>query len=348
MSAQKHRVKRVLFELSIEQETQARWLHAEVGRVHRDCVLPLLDNCLSDLAGMDELIRIDLVELDLGSIQTDNFEEDLVGQLRHQLTNALQRGAAAARLRRGGNGEAAGQLSRLELFVTFAKTGCLPWWADPSGPELLSGVVDDLIDRSPESLRRHLPDLLSGSRSLERIVRCFDQTRLSRIAALMSRLDASVIDRIAGELIRLIAEDASGPGSAGRSERAYRGGVAVRHLAWGSILAAAGRHLGRDLDSQGFWREVLIQLAARSGTSYAALISTLYQSAGAGVGPRTAQALQRIVNSLYRQISASGAGSGATSAAGEANGGVAASRSPRADGAFGQAEGLFVGKVIGL
>lgn len=300
MNDRKHCVKRVVFELTVEAEVQAQRLHDELGHLHRTRVVPLLEQCLAGLAEDDELIRIDTLELDLGNIRADVFEDGLVGELADRLSPALRQGAAEARSRAASSQESV-RMSRLEMFVTYARTGCLPWWADASAPDLLDGAIDLLVDKSPGSLRRILPKLAADRRALQRIVRSLDTGRLAHLAAIQSGLDHAAIARSMRQLIAVIETDSvlsrAFPGS-GAGNREAR---AVRHGAWEAALTAVVQKDART-DVPGFWRMVLNQVAVRSRIDYRTLLTRLNGAAGRRDARRLAEDLQGIVRSLIGQL----------------------------------------------
>lgn len=340
MDAQRHRIKRVLFEFSVGQEAHARQLHAELGRIHERRVIPLLDQCLSRLVPEGELVRIDTVELDLGSLAADNLEAELSTQLQRQLGDALRRDASSAHAGRRGGGEAVGDISRLQAFVSFIETGCLPWWMDSAQEGLLDSLFDELIDKAPRSARRHLPDLMRRPRTAARLVRSIDPMRLSRLAALISGFDASEIGESVGELIRLLSGNLS---EAGDGMVPPRGDKANVHIIWQAVLDAAARQPGQGTNRERFWRIVLLNLAASYRIQYATVLSRLHGALDQQDASRTASSFASLLQTLAGQMQGSAAGSDSppmTDGSGPAVTGEASGRAGGAASRFGWPEVL--------
>ncbi len=301
MSIQKHRVKRFIFEVGVEQEAQAQALHAELGGINRTRILPLLDQSLADLTDHDELIRLESVELDLGALPAGNFEETLVEKLQAQITDVLRREIAGARRRQSGGGATVGTQSTWELLQTYVETGCLPWWAEPSEAALLDSVVGDLIDRSPDLIRHRLPTLLRNRPRLERLVRSLDQEVLARLVALMSGLEAAQIEHLGNELISLIAARAIVLARTG----------AVRHRVWAAMMVAAQHDQDHGLDALGSLRPLLMRVSAELSISYGTLISTLDRSIAPA--PRPTDDIKPMISKLRQLQEAADAASGTAS-----------------------------------
>ncbi len=77
-------------------------------------------------------------------------------------------------------------VSQLELFSLFARQGSLPWWADLTQPHLLEESLHYLLHHAPERLRRLLRELAGEENPLQRLIRHYDDRRLTALAALLA------------------------------------------------------------------------------------------------------------------------------------------------------------------
>ncbi|APR88496.1 hypothetical protein A7982_13845 [Minicystis rosea] len=94
MTAPRHQIRRQILEVTI-QDREAAWrLQTELGRIHRQHLEAVIDRCCTELGDRDRIQRIARVEVDLGHIDPDHLERDLVDKL-----GALLREALAARIR---------------------------------------------------------------------------------------------------------------------------------------------------------------------------------------------------------------------------------------------------------
>src|SRR4051812_22765666 len=137
MSEQKHIIKRQIIELTVPNAAAAPAMQDAISRVYRQRIVPLIDQCCTELGAPDRLYRIDSLELDLGTLDAEDLEEQFVAQvrttLRKKLTAQISRQEEAT-----SSGHSPKTHSALELFALFARTGSLPWWADHHQPNLLA------------------------------------------------------------------------------------------------------------------------------------------------------------------------------------------------------------------
>jgi len=120
-----HRINRSEVELHTGDAALARALLDRVGRVYPSRIAPVLDRVCSERSASEAPVRIDRLEVDLGTLAADDLEDAFVARLEPALRAALQE---VLRRKTGGDRSAR---DSLELLETFALTGGLPWWAPP-------------------------------------------------------------------------------------------------------------------------------------------------------------------------------------------------------------------------
>jgi hypothetical protein len=119
--------------LKIQGTAEAQPLQAEVSRIYRQRIVPLIDKYCTELSQPDHIHRIELL------------------QISQQEQTAAHHGPSLK------------AMSQLELFAFFARTGSLPWWADTSQPRLLDACLQHLIQAAPEPLRLLMRNLVFES-----------------------------------------------------------------------------------------------------------------------------------------------------------------------------------------
>jgi hypothetical protein len=270
MSEPRHRIKRQVIELTVAGEDEAALLHAEMGRIHERQLRPLIDRCCTELSDPDRIYRIDRLEVDLGTVDPENLEQDIVARATTSLRSALA--AQIGQAEQSASGEDLATRSSLELFEFFARTGSLPWWADISQPRLLDEVLERLLQTAPEPLVRSMRALASEDGSLKRLVLHYPDAVLTRLVlVLVPELSGTPPDYFT-ELVDLL-QGASGSASRPRAR--------PRTSVWTAIMRTACRDRIPPTEPERFWREAVLQLAIDSGETYAALASSFYQSVGA-------------------------------------------------------------------
>ena len=292
MSAQRHRIRRQVLELEVQDPAAAWPLQAELSRIQTRQIEALIDRCCTEAGDPDRLHRLGSLVLDLGRLDPESLEEDLVEKLGPALRRALStriREDDEETARTGGDPESA---ARLELVSRFARTGHLPWWADTSRPHLVDEAVAFLIEHAAPSLVT-LVRLFSRERApLRRLVlHCADE----RLAALLGLLLAGSRPDLRGrpaELRALLNAHGAIPGVPAASFRAS---------VWMGVLRAACLEESSAPGRMGFWREALVRTALEAGVTYGALVTGLHDIAGRGTAGWPG-ALGELVRSLVAEM----------------------------------------------
>ncbi|HWN69395.1 MAG TPA: contractile injection system tape measure protein, partial [Haliangium sp.] len=248
-----HLINRAEIELEVGEVALAEHLLERVSLLRERRIAPLLDRVCSELSGPGPgpAVRIDQLELELGSIALDDFEDDFIRKLEAALRAALSKVLSEQR------GAALAERASIELLEIFARTGNLPWWADRSEPTLVASHVRVLLARAPHALIRLLHALADDAPALARIARHCDDALLDEIVVQMHAGAGAELRADIHALERLLAGGESGPG---------RSSV-IR--ARGAVLAALAR-IGRR-EPQRTLDALLDEIARSSPLSWDAL-----------------------------------------------------------------------------
>lgn len=180
----KHIIKRQIIELTVPNAAAASAIQNEVSRVYRQRIVPLIDQYCSELGAPDRLYRIDSLELDLGTLDAQDLEEQFVAKVKMTLRPALQ--AQINEQEAASPAEAPKTRSALELFSMFVSTGSLPWWADQNQPDLLAANLQQLLhEETPAAFTKLLQTLLRSPNTRRRIVHQYADAQLGQIGALL-------------------------------------------------------------------------------------------------------------------------------------------------------------------
>jgi hypothetical protein len=304
VSAPRHRIRRQVLEVTLQHQGAAWPLQSELSRIQSQSLEAIIDGCCTEAGDPDRLHRIESLEVDLGQVDLDNLEGDLVEKLGPRLREALEariRQEDAATTLQGGDPETS---SRLELVAFFAQTGHLPWWADASRPRLLDETLGLLLQRAARPLAALVQTLVRTPGhtrgELRRIVLHGDDERLSGLfAALVASAPPGLAQRPV-ELAALLGAsvaDFGALGALGITPARFRNAV------WLAVLRAAcieesGSGSG---DPVSFWREALAHVALELSVTYTSLVTALHENRRSS---RSGQPdpLGAIVQSLVREI----------------------------------------------
>src|SRR3954454_12494878 len=122
----RHRIQRQIVELAIGAAAQGPAVHHELARPFWDRAVPELEQVFDRAAGPDELLRLDRLELDLGTVGGGDwpaqFRRKLIAELTRSLAQFTPASESAADA--GGDGPAEGW----RQFLFYLAHGRLPWW----------------------------------------------------------------------------------------------------------------------------------------------------------------------------------------------------------------------------
>lgn len=185
MTNQNHILKRQIIELTVPNQKIAPAIQDEISRVYRQRIVPLIDQYCSELSTPDRLYRIDRLELDLGTLDVENLEEQFIASIKTALRQEL-----SAQIEQQEQTPQPGQnpktLSALELFTLFVRTGTLPWWADHQNPTLLTENLQQLLDEKPAAFLNLLRTLIQETGVRQRLIRQYDDQQLGQLAGLLT------------------------------------------------------------------------------------------------------------------------------------------------------------------
>jgi hypothetical protein len=141
MSADGHRIRRLLWRIKLDSAEDAFALRARLTRTVKTEVLPELERVFDGLPCGDDLVQIERLEVTVHVADTDSLEratvETIRSDLRARLTNltAAPPGGGPAdpdtAVRR-----ATVRVSRLAALLHYLETGTVPWYAEPASADL--------------------------------------------------------------------------------------------------------------------------------------------------------------------------------------------------------------------
>ena len=192
-----HRLHRLELEISTSDEPLARSVMDRLSRLHHAALESLLEQVFSELSPPGRWDRLEHLELDLGTLQASELEQQLPQRLEAALRRALasrlpphlppsttpllQPPAAPNRPQppsatdppatstaadlpaAGPAADADGRQRQLELLAVFTATGSLPWWAPRHDRHLIAAALDTALALPPPELRALLHQLAGPS-----------------------------------------------------------------------------------------------------------------------------------------------------------------------------------------
>jgi len=178
-----HRIRRQILDLELPREEDAEELQRRAARLFRDKVAPALERQFDALSEDGVYLRIDRLELDLGALPEDNWEQAYVEEVLKQITVQIndlsyRAGEVRADTAFDAAGRAPGsywgqfgspatenksgsfrlqnlplQARNEHIFLTFLNSGILPWYAGTERLEMLETIMREQIPGIAEPLR---------------------------------------------------------------------------------------------------------------------------------------------------------------------------------------------------
>ena len=90
-SKQRHVIKKQILELELSSKNGAFELQNQIGKIYRDKIVPLIDTYCSQFSSPDAIDRINRLELDIGKIDINNLEQDLIQKVEAQIKQQLSK-----------------------------------------------------------------------------------------------------------------------------------------------------------------------------------------------------------------------------------------------------------------
>jgi hypothetical protein len=268
----RHRIRRQTFEIAIPQREAAWSIQSELSRIQSQRLEAILDRCLSDFVGPNQIYRIDTLEIDLGRINLKNLEHDLVEKLGPALQEALQRQRREDLEISVQTGDDPLTPSQLELLTFFMQTGALPWWADTASTRIIDRAVGFLLQRRSRPLLWLVRSLLPERVKLLRLVQHCDEERLHALfvaLASSARIESTpTVMKLGAALPALL--------------RAQPMHLVASFSRWRSAIFCALLRLTH-IDTSGggsprLWQAALGHIALEIETTYAALLDWLHKT----------------------------------------------------------------------
>jgi len=174
-----HIIHKQTFNLFVESEDEAHGVSEAVQQTFNDRVLSAMDEVFNRLSPDDKVYRFDRLEIDLGSIEPQNIEDELVEKitsLTEQLLSDKINASTFDADEKNGMKPIPVIQSVFEAFVDFLQTGLLPWW------------FSDRENKTPEVLFDVLPGQLNANNAQKLKIILEHQNALKRLNGQFSEI----------------------------------------------------------------------------------------------------------------------------------------------------------------
>ncbi|MEZ4731465.1 MAG: contractile injection system tape measure protein [Caldilineaceae bacterium] len=289
MGEQRHRIKRQLIELQVQRQADAWPLQTAVSRIYRQRLLPMIEECCTVLSKPNQCYRIETLTLDLGALDPEHLEEELIERLRVALPPALAAQLSVQEERAGSQAQPIQTQAQLELLTAFVCTGTLPWWADADNPRLLADCLAHLLEQAPDALRQLLQAVGADHSALQRLIQHYADEQLALLAALLLPAFPPALHQAPPMLLALLAQTQAGDRSGSQRRRSF----------WANLLSTAALPGETYPTPVAFYAAVLRRVALALALPYRSLLAALLALLPV-TGTDEERAFRELLEQLYR------------------------------------------------
>lgn len=175
MTPDSHRIQRQVIELELAAGMPAAESQERLAREMRDHVMPALCAAFDAAAGPHELLRLDRLEVDLGTLSGSDWLPRFGERLVSHITRELARYVPEATPRPADAGPHASSADAMRQFLFFLEHGRLPWWG-ARDVRFLAAFAPGRFSLDWRALRGRLCD---DARARERLVDTLDDAQLA-------------------------------------------------------------------------------------------------------------------------------------------------------------------------
>ncbi|MEM9022971.1 MAG: contractile injection system tape measure protein, partial [Bacteroidota bacterium] len=271
MGEHAHTIGKHAFELHCHLDRQrAQAVQDRVSSVFYGRLTAVMDQVLSAVLPMGQRMRLQRLELNLGTLRYNHLEEDLENRLRDALMEALRERLAALQHQQPHAGDelVPAQQSRLQVLAYFLEHGALPWWEQRNDFGSLDQLLEALIREEPTALNALIRDIGRSVVVRQRLVRQFSLRLIEALVKVLEPQHAAFIVSYVQDLKSLHREEPIVPASAEEFERSV----------WELVLAYIIEERGSVFNAKSFVKYNLRQIATRFVVDFGTLLNLLHEA----------------------------------------------------------------------
>jgi len=183
----RHLIDSAVFDIGFSAEETAFELQSELNGFINKQLMTVVAEVFDASSKNDFLLRIPVIELDLGAVPYSDYRDELPRRLREKLVEQL----AEIRQSIGKKGAANSQFldrrsSRRELVEYFLVHGHLPWYANLAQDETIENLMIQQLVSEPQALNLFLHATAHKQRVCDRLVAQFDQEVTHKLVQLLA------------------------------------------------------------------------------------------------------------------------------------------------------------------
>ncbi len=257
-----HKIKSQKFEISLEKEEEAHEVQSAISSLQESSIARVIEAVFDQFSEADVIYLFNTVELDLGTIQKSNYQNELVYKIEEALIkffndNLLENGG----LRNGKKIVVKNKL--IQVFENFLLQGYLSWNSSRSVD--LNQILRELLSKSKDEFTRLLFDIGKKDTVRKRLVHQFDDEALDEVVRVVAKADGDYMVSYKKQILQRQFEYHD----VDTDYRTYRNSV------WEIILAYLLVESNGYYNKKSFLKHLITKIAISNSISFSSFISSI-------------------------------------------------------------------------
>ncbi|MBI3510709.1 MAG: hypothetical protein HY064_08595 [Bacteroidetes bacterium] len=223
MSKQNHIIRKLIIEIGLPTHEEAFGIQNKLIAEYKRIILDIIEEILNRLIGVDEVIQLSRVEIDLGEIPVAHLSYDFPARIKAEMEQALSvllyevrndiTGNANVQIAISGEDkiivEARRRLravSEFETLLYYLEFGIFPWSDDRKKKPSLREMIAIALEKFPDQLRLALQKLGTKEHVFQRLALQLQPGQSNYLAAILGCSFSSQLSPLSVQLQKLIVE----------------------------------------------------------------------------------------------------------------------------------------------
>jgi len=206
----RHLIDSAVFDIGFSSEETAFEMQSELNGFISKQLMPVVAEVFDASSKGDTLLRIPVIELDLGAVPYADYHHELPRRLREKLAELLAEIRQSIGAKAAANNQSLDRAtSRRELVEYFLLHGHLPWYASLAKGETVEQLLIKQLTSEPQALSLFLQSTVHKQLVSNRLVAQFHQQVIHKIVQLLAPNHAERIKQLAELFLMLWRRDDS-------------------------------------------------------------------------------------------------------------------------------------------
>jgi len=218
MNGQKHIINREILELKVPDRENALPIQNKAAEIIKYRLNPALDELFSKISNKDEVVSINRLVIDVGTLSTDKIDEDFIQlaiknaeeELSRILFKIRKTGVKGGSAKSTNGTEQVTLKSRkanyLDQFIHFLKTGNLSWWKTSEATDYQDKLFEEIVALDKTLVMQQVLPLLKVSSIRKRFVYQFTNEQLVQFFEFTGVKAPKALFNISKEIGRIVGD----------------------------------------------------------------------------------------------------------------------------------------------